>query len=316
MANAHTKVKKWGELVDAAEKRGLDYALMLGMRMARLGKGWIGVGYQPGKPFERWAQAVMDGVARSGADLLELGEISRPAFQFALAITGCRGGVYLSGGSQPVMQTVGEMGLPLSRREEGLLRLSHLPQSLGWTGRWEKPSGVWDLYCSRLERMAEGSLEGSRCILRCGDGTLQRQARDVLGGLGCQLLGGPLLWLNNTGERLAAFTSLGDIIPYPQLVGRACRISFAQGRPVALPEGVLPEAEKLGEVRRYSLRPVAITPDQQAARRLAAQQLWERDGLMLAVLLLAHQEQGSLDLLHDQRMWHSGAQATDFWGRS
>ena len=289
---------------------------MLGMRMARLGKGWIGVGYQPGKPFGKWAQAVMEGVVRSGADLLEVGEISRPAFQFALAITGCRGGIYLSGGSRPVMQTVGEMGLPLSRREESLLRLSVPPHNLKQTGRWEKPASVWELYCSRLERMSEGGLEGSRCILRCGDNTLQRQAREVLGGLGCQLLGGPLLWLNNTGERLAAFTPLGDIIPYPQLVGQACRISFAQGRPVALPEGVLPEAEKLGEVRRYSLRPAALTPDQQAARRLAAQQLWDRDGLMLAVLLLSHQSRGSLDLAQNQRMWHSGAEAYDFWGKS
>ena len=302
--------------MEAAQKKGLDYALMLGMRMSRLGKGWIGVGYHPGKPFESWAQAVMEGVARSGADLLELGEVSRPVFQFALAVTGCRGGVYLSGGTRPIMQTVGEMGLPLSRREESLLRLSALPRGSGASGRWEKPSGIWELYCSRLERMAGGSLEGSQCILRCGDDLLQRQARDVLGGLSCRLLGGPLLWLNNTGERLAAFTSFGDIIPYPQLVGRACKICFDDGRPVALPEGVLPDTEKLGEVKRYSLRPSAIDHHQQAARRLAAQQLWERDGLMLAVLLLSRQNRGSLDLPHNQRMWHSGAELNDFWGKS
>ena len=312
----HTlKEKSGGETVEAVKKKDKDYALMLGMRMASLGRGWVGVGYHPSAHFQDWAQAVMEGVMLSGANLLDLGEISRPVFQFALSITGCRSGVYI-GGAQPVMQTVGEQGLPLRRREESLLRLSPLPQRSDQPGRREKPSGMWELYCSRLAHLAGNRLNGSRCVLRCGDPLLQQQAREVLGGLGCQLLGGPLFWLNNSGERLSAFTSLGDIVPYPQLLDRACRLSFKQGRAVALPEGILPGIEKAGEVRRYSLRPSALTPDQSKARELAAQQLWERDGLMLAVLLLSHQHQGSLDLLQEQRMWHNNLKYKDFLGKS
>jgi hypothetical protein len=175
---------------------------------------------------------------------------------------------------------------------------------------------MWELYCSRLERLAGGGLDGSRCILRCGDNLLQRQAREVLGSLGCQLLGGPLLWLNNTGERLAAFTPLGDIVPYPQLVERACEICFDEGRPVALPRGILPGIENRGEVLRYELRPSGDSQHQQSARQLSAQQLWERDGLMLAVMLLSHQAQGSLDPLPSHKKSRSGLTPGEIWGMS
>ena len=169
---------------------------------------------------------------------------------------------------------------------------------------------MWDLYCSRLQQVAGGKLRSSSCVLRCGDPVLQRQAREVLAGLECQLLSGPVLWLNNTGERLAAFTPQGDLISFSRLIRRACAISFAHGHSVALPEGVAPDAEHEaslcgGRVMRYSLRPQAVDSSHQVARELAAQQLWERDGLMLAVLLLRHQQQGSFDRVREEKLWRA-----------
>lgn len=283
------------------------YAMVLGRRTARLGKGWVGVAHAPGSLPALLAQAASLGACEAGMDVIDLGEATRPVFQFGLGLASCRCGIYVGGGEEPVLQTVGELGLPLSRLEEQLLHTSGGDAAACQLGRREKIPGLWNLYCSRLQQVAGKSLQGSRCILRCGDPALQQQARGVLSGLGCQLLDGPVLWLNNTGERLAAFTPKGDIIPFPQLVQRACEICFGRGGAVALPEGMLPEADHQGRVLRYSLRPRTITPHQRAARELAAQQLWERDGLMLAILLLRHQQQGSLDLSEKQKMWKGAA---------
>ncbi len=287
-------------------RNGVDYAAEVGKRMARLGKGWIGVGHLPGESFGRWAAAALEGACSAGADVLELGEMPRPIFQFALAAADCRGGLYVGGNSRPVLQTVGEQGLPLTRQEEMLMWPTATSKQDALRGRREKADGMWELYCSRLKQMAGGNLRNSRCILRCGDAALQRQVREVLSGLGCQLLDGPVLWLNNTGERLTAFTPEGELIPYAHLVEKACSLCFAKGVTVALPEGTAPGAESMGKVLRYSLRPSNLDSKQAAARRLAARQLWERDGIMLAVMLLAAQQQGSLELPRG-RLWHGRA---------
>lgn len=276
---------------------GSALGLQLGRRMARLGKGWLGVAYGPGEQARLWAQAAVLGAREAGADVMEFGQLSRPVFQFAMSITRCRCGIYAAGGPQPMLQAVGEQGLPLSSREEQQLRLGGVGLQ-AVPGKREEVPGMWELYCSRLQQMAGGSLRGSRCVLRCGDLALQSQARGILSGLGCQLLSGPVLWLSNTGERLAAFSPEGELLSFPRLIRRACSLSFAEGRRVALPEGVAPQADAEapgGRLLRYSLRPLVVDPYQQAARELAAQQLWERDGMMLAVLLLRHQSRGSLD---------------------
>ena len=280
---------------------GSALGLRLGRRMARLGEGWLGVAYGPGEAARLWAQAAVVGAREAGVDVMEFGELSRPVFQFAMSITRCRSGIYAAGGEQPVLQVVGEQGLPLSSREEQLLRLSG-GEPLPHPGRRELVPGMWELYCSRLQRLAGGDLRSSRCVLRCGDLALQSQARGVLSGLGCQMLSGPVLWLNNTGERLAAFSPDGELISFPRLIRRACALTFAEGRPVALPEGVAPQADAEapgGRLLRYSLRPRVVDGGQRAARELAAQQLWERDGMMLAVLLLRHQHRGSFDRFAD-----------------
>ena len=287
-------------------KNRASYAMTLGRRTARLGNGWVGIAHAPGRYPALLAEAALLGACEAGMDVIDLGEATRPVFQFGLGLASCRCGIYVGGGEVPVLQTVGELGLPLSRLEERLLHSSQEDAAAAFPGRREKIPGLWDLYCSRLQQVAGKSLQGSRCILRCGDPILQQQARGVLSGLGCQLLDGPVLWLNNTGERLAAFTPKGVIIPFPQLVQRACEICFGRGEEVALPEGMLTDIRQ-GRIRRYSLRPQTITPPQRAARELAAQQLWERDGLMLAILLLKHQKQGSLDLDEKQKMWKGAA---------
>ena len=277
------------------EKSRAAYAMSLGRRTARLKKGWVGIAHAPGRVSALLAEAASLGACEAGMDVIDLGEATRPVFQFGLSIASCRCGIYVGGGQTPELQTVGELGLPLSRLEERLLHslagkeLPHTP------GRKEKIPGLWELYCSRLRQMAGKGLQDSRCILRCGDTALQQQARGVLAGLGSQLLDGPVLWLNNTGERLAAFTPGGEIIPFPQLVHRACQICLDRGERVALPQNMLPELQQEGRILRYHLRPDVVTEEQQAARELAAQQLWERDGLMLSILLLKHQQQGSLE---------------------
>ncbi|MBR5559385.1 MAG: hypothetical protein IKU72_03980 [Oscillospiraceae bacterium] len=287
-----------------SEKNKAAYAMSLGRRMARLGEGWMMVGHAPGERAGLWAKAALLGGCEAGAKLFELGEVSRPVFQFAMAITRSRGGIYINGGERPTVQLLGELGLPLSQSEEQLLRPLAKREDPVLLGRQERLSGLWEMYCSRLHRMAGEGLKGSSCVLRCGNPILQRQAREVLSSLGCQLLQGPVLWLNNTGERLAAFTPDGEIIPYHQLVERAGRLSLAKGHPVALPEDLSSRLGSSALVLRYSTRPAAITPDQRKARELAAQQLWERDGLMLAVLLLCNQHCGSLDPLPENKLWH------------
>jgi len=286
------------------EKNRAAYAMSLGRRLARLGEGWLVVGHARGERSALWAKAALLGGCEAGAKMFELGEVSRPLFQFAMAITRSRGGIYVGGGERPAIQLAGELGLPLSRREEQLLRPSGHREKTADLGRVEPLSGVWELYCSQLQQMAGERLKGSCCVLRCGNPILQRQAREVLSALGCQLLQGPTLWLNNTGERLAAFGSDGEIIPYHQLIERAGRLCLAKGEKIALPEGLSPQLGASDTVLRYSSRPTAITDEQRKARELAARQLWERDGLMLAVLLLCSQHQGSFSPLTENKIWH------------
>lgn len=272
---------------------GAAQARRLGRQMAGLG-GWLGVAHAPGAAAAALAGEVLLGANRAGGDVVELGQQSWPVFRFALAAAGCRCGVFVGGGPCPAVQRLGEHALPLSRAEEHRIAAVARPAVAPAPGRWVRPGGFWPLYCSRLRQVAGGSLGGSRCILRSDDPATQRQAREVLGGLGCCLLEGPVLWLDGSGRRLAAFAPDGQLIPHSQLVRRACRFWLERGRPVALPLGLAPGAEALGRVLRYSPHPAAITSAERAARELAAAQLWEQDGLMLAALLLANQQRGSL----------------------
>ncbi|MBP1559033.1 MAG: hypothetical protein J6B40_05635, partial [Oscillospiraceae bacterium] len=81
------------------------YAMVLGRRTARLGKGWVGVAHAPGSLSALLAQAASLGASEAGMDVIDLGEATRPVFQFGLGLASCRCGIYVGGGEEPVLQT-------------------------------------------------------------------------------------------------------------------------------------------------------------------------------------------------------------------
>ena len=111
----------------------------------------------------------------------------------------------------------------------------------------------------------------------------------VLSTIGCSMDGGLRLHLGAGGRRLSVFDPVAGYIWPERVLAMNCLLELKSGGDLALPYDAPLAIDRLAvsygsQVKRYLSCPSDDTD--RDARRLAANQPWARDGLMMAVRLL------------------------------
>ena len=256
----------------------------------------IAVGCSHDRAAAAFRLALISGILSTGGQVWDFGACIEPQFDFFVNFGHLHTGVYLSGGPKSALRLVSLGGLPAERSAERAVE-SCLSGGDFVRASWDcvrestDMSGMRQLYRQELVSLAPDGLSGMECQVRGSDYESVKLLDSVLDTLGClRPEEGLRLHLGAGGRRLSLYDPEAGYVWPDQVLALNCLLTMEQGGNVSLPCDAPACLEALAE--RYGCRVLhyvscpADTSDARA-RRLAANQLWVRDGLMMAVRLLS-----------------------------
>lgn len=257
----------------------------------------IAVGCSHDRAAAAFRLALISGILSTGGQVWDFGLCVEPQFDFFVNFGHLHTGVYLSGGPKSALRLVTLGGLPaergMERAVEACLSGGDFVRA-GWDCVRDSTdmSGMRQLYRQELVSLAPDGLGGVECRVRGSDYETVKLLDSVLDTLGCRHPEGEGLHLHlgAGGRRLSLHDPEAGYIWPDRVLALNCLLEMEKGRNVALPCDAPPCLETLAQ--RYGCRVlhyVSCPADASdaRARRLAANQLWVRDGLMMAVRLLS-----------------------------
>lgn len=272
-----------------------EFCARLGSAIGSLFPGVrLGVGCSPHRSAAALAAAVSAGIQSTGAGVMDFGENFQAQFEFCMNFCGLGAGVYISGDNRAFLRVVGNGGLPatreLERNIEGVLSRGEFTRC-AWDDVGDKVemTGMSALYKSQLIRFAPKGLPGMRVQVRSRNLAVQSMLRDTLYSLGCDGAGEFVVELSAQGDKLRAYDPDLGYIPHHKILTLCAAWQMERGQDAAVPfdapRALDNIAEKAGrKLQRYFTCP-ADSSDAEA-RKLAKIQMWSRDGLMQAIILL------------------------------
>lgn len=249
------------------------------------------------------ADALIAGIRGTGVSVMDFGNAFESMFHFGLRSNALSMGVYVTDGERMSIRLLGEAGLPAARAAEREIE-RRMAQGVFATAKNNGYGGVMDLsgigvvYTTELLRQAPDGLEGMGAAVTSENPAAARMLSAALRQLGCvEDSDGIRLELSGDGMRLSMSQGEVRLNPY-RTVAAYGRLLFERGEKLAVgndfPRALdAYAAEKGGHVLRYLLCP-ADGRDAEG-RTLAARQR-ARDGLMLAVTLLADMRRREITL--------------------
>ncbi|MDR3345262.1 MAG: NTP transferase domain-containing protein [Oscillospiraceae bacterium] len=259
------------------------------------------------------ARALSGGLQYGGASVWDFGESFPAQAEYCAAFSGRSFSVFVRGNT---LLAAGEGALPLPRGveraiEAALERAQEHPAQDDQIRDTADMSNIRAAYRQELRRQT-GSVTGSELTgknrsdvpegaplplagLSVGvEGTnpLPREIlRETLQDLGCDIFGGRLtLRLNASGGRVGAWTRETGQQPFEKLLALCCLNEFRHGHSLALPSDAPLFLDTLARQNGCTLMRYLHSPSDgsdAAARKAAQSTPWTRDGLFLAVRLLA-----------------------------
>ena len=256
------------------------------------GGGRVGVGCTEDRAARVLCRALVAGIQSAGGDVLDFGPCFEAQFCFGVAFCGLSRGIYVQGGRPARVRLVAQGGLPAPRAQEravegALLRGEFSRRPAAEFGEVSALDGVRALYETELLRHAPHGLSGLSVSVRAPRGPAE-VLRPVLRRLGAHDDGPIAVHLSADGKT-AHMSWQSGVLSHAQLIALGCLPELEQGGAVALPYDAPRVMEKIakeagGRILRYLSCPADGSDGE--ARRLAAAQLWSRDGLMLALRVL------------------------------
>lgn len=145
------------------------------------------------------------------------------------------------------------------------------------------------IYRQELLKQAPYGLKSIGITVKCENKIIENLMNSVLSSLGCNLNGEIILSINENGTEISA-NSGGTEYEYEKLLAVCCLNEMRNGRDIAVPYDAPGFLDALAldcgkKVYRYLSTPADNSDS--LARRLAAKQVFVRDGLFLAVKLLS-----------------------------
>lgn len=239
--------------------------------------------------------ALSAGIQSAGAAVLDFGESFRAWFEYNCSFSSAPLGVFVTGGTNAGIRLMGPGGLPANRETERgvesiLARGEFVRRSFDRMGDRVEMNGMEMLYKAQLMRYAVKGLSGCSAQVRSQNMLVQDILRDTLYKLGCDIGAGFTLELSAQGDKVRIFDEALGYIPHHRILAWCAASLMERGEDVALPfdapQFLDDVAEENGVVlHRYYDCPADSSDEN--ARKMAAFQMWSRDGLMQAVLLMS-----------------------------
>lgn len=254
----------------------------------------IALGSSSSRSAEIMAAAVGAGIQSTGATVINFGSSFAAQFEFSMNFCSLPLGVFVRGDSRACLRVLGAGGLTAGRETErsieAILSRGEFSRAV-WDSMGDsvQMSGLGALYVSQLLRFAPRGLSGMSVKLRSSSLAVKKTLADVLYKLGCGTDDGFTLEVSAQGDKVRVYDSeLGYMAHHKIFTWCAASQMKAAGDiavPFDAPQILDSYAEKHGvRLLRYLNCP-ADNGDSEA-RRLATSQMWSRDGLMQAVMLL------------------------------
>ncbi|MDL2233349.1 NTP transferase domain-containing protein [Ruminococcaceae bacterium OttesenSCG-928-L11] len=255
----------------------------------------IAVGSTMGKGVRVLKDALAAGIQSAGASVMDFGENFRARFEYDMAFSAAPLGVFITGGDKAGIRVLGPGGLPANRETERsieaiLARGEFVRCPYDRMGDRVEMSGMEMLYKSQLIRYAVKGLAGCAARVQSRSMMVQDTLRDVLYKLGCDVGDGFVLDISSQGDRVRLFDEEYGHIAHHRILAWCAISRMERGEDIALPfdaphilNGIAWEHDVA--LHRYYDCPADSSDEE--ARKIAAFQMWSRDGLMQAVMLLS-----------------------------
>ena len=239
--------------------------------------------------------ALVSGLMSAGSHVWDFGECFESQLYFFTSFCGLGMGIFISDEEDTGIKICGEGGLSLPRYIE---REVEAKLSRGEFNRCRDEScrdiadmsSIQMIYQQELCRQARYGLTGQSASIDCRNEQISRVLRECLDRLGCEPSTKTILKINNDGTTLKIKDeSIGEV-SYEQLLAICCINELQNSRDIALPYDAPQFLNSLAEsyekkAYRYLRSPADSTDS--TARKLSMKQGWVRDGLFMAVRVLA-----------------------------
>lgn len=247
--------------------------------------------------------ALVSGMADSGGRIWDFGECIESELEFLVNTCSLDFGLFVSSEPFRSIRLCSSGGLNITRAEERKIEnafskceFRHAQETV--FKEITDMSGMSFLYVKEILKNAPDGLSGIGAALICDNKRIVDVLKSCFSELGADENSDLIFRIDSNGRMVSAETPL-SVFSYEKLLSVCCMNEFRNGRDVSVPYDA-PEyldavAAKFGrKVHRYLNTP-ADTSDSYA-RKLAAKQIFVRDGLILAVKLLAIIKERNLNL--------------------
>lgn len=238
--------------------------------------------------------AVMSGLAGSGSSVWDFGECFEAQLNFLVNFCGLGAGLFIGGKDERSVKICGEGGLSIPRffereiesgmsvRESGELSETTIKEI-------SDMSSIRLLYNQELLKQAPYGLQGIGASFRSENESIKNLLENISSRLGAHSDNKLIFEINTAGTHICAQTENG-VAEYEKLLALCCLNEMKNGRDIAVPYDAPEFLDSLAKsCGRKSCRYLSTPADNSdsAARRLAAKQIFVRDGLFLAVKLMS-----------------------------
>lgn len=304
-ASVNTNVKYGNVKQEMLGENGVDESggvrlnpetcVRLGTAVGSTGNGKkTGVATDGTRTAEVMKLGLVSGLSGSGAAVWDFGECFEAQLNFLVNFCGLGAGIFISGKQEKSIRICGEGGLSIPRFfereiESGIAGSEFRDISESEIKEISDMSSVKLLYDRELSKQAPYGLDGigvsfasendcialllEKCAFRLG----AHESRDVV------------FEIDSSGTKLCAQTKNANY-DYEKLLAVCCLNEMKNGRDIAVPYDAPSFLDSLAvSFGRKCFRYLSIPADNSdsAARRLAAKQIFVRDGLFLAIKLLS-----------------------------
>ena len=239
----------------------------------------------------------------------DFGECFEAQLDFLVNFCGLGAGLFITGGENREITVCGEGGLSITRSFERSIESALARDEFREIGEKDMHeaadmTGVKLLYRQELIKQAPYGLDGVNVTFECENSAISSIMNDVLAKLGAEQGGDTVLRCGVSGAKLSAYSPAAGETGYDKLLAVCCLGELEKGRDIAVAYDAPMFLDSLAaEYGRKIYRYLGTPADNSdsAARRLAAKQIFVRDGLFLAVKILSlmKEKECSFDRLLD-----------------
>lgn len=268
-----------------------EFAVRAGASAAKISERGIAVSYAEGAASESIGKAVLSGISSAGGTAFDCGSVPLPVLAYSAKLLGADVIMHIMSKSQTKIPIYSAGLLPLKRGKERVFQ-GALMRGEYMTAGWDGFGSITEVTDAEMLYRAECA-ECTRFKVPYDVRVVSRNARfrDICAPFAKLISGGGAKLTVNIGERGdTAEISCGDtFIGHTAMTLIACADAAENGIVPALPFSFPQSAEETaarygGSVTRYFAS--SMDDRDEEARRLAADQLFMRDGFMLALRVL------------------------------